>query len=255
MDAPYFIDAYSLAVSRGFRGTLDQWLESLKGKDGVDGLDGLKGEKGDKGDPGEYAAEQDIMTLYDWNREIEKSIETDRQEILECLPQTLTMLEISEEATTYTKDTLESTCIEKTLERPIENVSSCRAVEIDIDVYGLLLSGADKTSYTGLECGFIDDAGKTYAIESIHQTAPINTTEMKYPYPMRYHVTVMPYSDGASLVCVTGQGYLGGEEKYEASWGHRTIPGTVAGFYICLANLNNHDYLSSGMLVTIRKIL
>ena len=37
LDAPsYYISAYSLAVSRGFTGTLDQWLESLKGKSAYD---------------------------------------------------------------------------------------------------------------------------------------------------------------------------------------------------------------------------
>lgn len=30
---PYYISAYGLAVKRGFKGTLDEWLASLKGKD------------------------------------------------------------------------------------------------------------------------------------------------------------------------------------------------------------------------------
>lgn len=32
-DPPYYITAYSLAVKRGFEGTVDEWLESLKGVD------------------------------------------------------------------------------------------------------------------------------------------------------------------------------------------------------------------------------
>ncbi len=62
--------AYELAVENGFTGTVNEWLESLKGengkdgadgKDGVDGTngtngtngaDGAKGDKGDKGDTG-----------------------------------------------------------------------------------------------------------------------------------------------------------------------------------------------------------
>ena len=31
------LSAYDLAVQNGYQGTLDQWLESLKGADGVDG--------------------------------------------------------------------------------------------------------------------------------------------------------------------------------------------------------------------------
>lgn len=34
---PYYISAYDLAVKRGFRGTLDEWLESLKGDQGETG--------------------------------------------------------------------------------------------------------------------------------------------------------------------------------------------------------------------------
>ena len=37
------LSAYELAVQNGFRGTLAQWLESLKGKDGKDGIDGKDG--------------------------------------------------------------------------------------------------------------------------------------------------------------------------------------------------------------------
>lgn len=48
--------AYELACENGFTGTLEEWLESLVGKDGVAAAKGDKGdpgEKGDKGDPGE----------------------------------------------------------------------------------------------------------------------------------------------------------------------------------------------------------
>ena len=36
---PYYITAYGLAVKRGFKGTLDEWIASLKGE---------KGDQGDK---------------------------------------------------------------------------------------------------------------------------------------------------------------------------------------------------------------
>lgn len=42
--------AYELAVENGFEGTLEEWLDSLKG---ADGAPGEKGDKGDKGDPAE----------------------------------------------------------------------------------------------------------------------------------------------------------------------------------------------------------
>jgi len=48
--------AYELAVEEGFSGTLDQWLDSLKGAQGVPGPAGPAGDqgpKGDKGDPGD----------------------------------------------------------------------------------------------------------------------------------------------------------------------------------------------------------
>lgn len=53
--------AYEIAVENGFIGTVEEWLESLKGQDGLPGKDGeqgerglqgLPGEKGEKGDPG-----------------------------------------------------------------------------------------------------------------------------------------------------------------------------------------------------------
>lgn len=41
--------AYELAVEQGFVGTLDEWLESLKGSDGADGNDGANGTNGTNG--------------------------------------------------------------------------------------------------------------------------------------------------------------------------------------------------------------
>lgn len=41
--------AYALAVQQGFEGTLDDWLNSLKGKDGKDGVDGKDGHTPAKG--------------------------------------------------------------------------------------------------------------------------------------------------------------------------------------------------------------
>lgn len=45
----YHTDAYQIAVRNGFKGTIEEWLESLKGEKGEQGI---RGEKGDKGDPG-----------------------------------------------------------------------------------------------------------------------------------------------------------------------------------------------------------
>lgn len=44
--------AYELAVENGFQGTLDEWLESLKGADGQNGKDGKNGENGIDGKNG-----------------------------------------------------------------------------------------------------------------------------------------------------------------------------------------------------------
>ena len=46
------LSAYDLAVQNGFNGTLDEWLESLKGKDGIDGTNGTDGQDGAKGEDG-----------------------------------------------------------------------------------------------------------------------------------------------------------------------------------------------------------
>ncbi len=53
--------AYELAVEQGFQGTLDEWLESLKGKDGSDGKDGIDGINGTDGLDGLA----DINAIYD----------------------------------------------------------------------------------------------------------------------------------------------------------------------------------------------
>lgn len=49
-EGPQGLSPYTLAVKRGFKGTEDEWLESLKG--GPKGDPGPKGEKGDKGETG-----------------------------------------------------------------------------------------------------------------------------------------------------------------------------------------------------------
>lgn len=51
---PYYISAYDLAVKRGFRGTLDEWLESLKG---------------DKGDTGKSAYQYAVEAGYQGTEE------------------------------------------------------------------------------------------------------------------------------------------------------------------------------------------
>jgi len=47
---PQGLSAYEIALENGFRGTEDEWLESLKGDRGARGP---KGERGEKGEPGE----------------------------------------------------------------------------------------------------------------------------------------------------------------------------------------------------------
>lgn len=72
--------AYQIAVEYGFEGSVEEWLQSLNGKDGTDGTDGQtptigengnwflgendtgkpsRGEKGEKGDPGETGEKGD----------------------------------------------------------------------------------------------------------------------------------------------------------------------------------------------------
>ena len=49
---PYYLTAYGLAVKNGFKGTLEEWMASLKGEKGDAGEQGPRGEKGDKGEQG-----------------------------------------------------------------------------------------------------------------------------------------------------------------------------------------------------------
>lgn len=44
--------AYEIAVENGFAGTVEEWLESLKGEKGADGKDGIDGENGIDGQDG-----------------------------------------------------------------------------------------------------------------------------------------------------------------------------------------------------------
>jgi hypothetical protein len=49
------LSAYEIAKAKGFKGTADEWLESLRGapgRDGVDGIDGKEGLPGPRGEPG-----------------------------------------------------------------------------------------------------------------------------------------------------------------------------------------------------------
>lgn len=50
--------AYELAVEGGFNGTLEQWLESLKGADGKDGKNGFDGVDGQDGADGSIGADE-----------------------------------------------------------------------------------------------------------------------------------------------------------------------------------------------------
>ena len=47
------LSAYQLAVNAGFKGTLNEWLDSLKGEPGKNGKDGQPGQPGKDGQPGE----------------------------------------------------------------------------------------------------------------------------------------------------------------------------------------------------------
>lgn len=51
--------AYDLAVEEGFQGTLDQWLESLHGRQGVDGANGEDGKTPVKGEDYWTAADKE----------------------------------------------------------------------------------------------------------------------------------------------------------------------------------------------------
>lgn len=52
-------DAYEVAVSEGFSGTVSQWLNSLKGATGAKGAKGDKGDKGEDGADGSGGASLD----------------------------------------------------------------------------------------------------------------------------------------------------------------------------------------------------
>ena len=55
--------AYDIAVEHGFKGSEEEWLESLHGQNGEPGKDGEDGEPGPKGDPGEdYVLTEDDKT-------------------------------------------------------------------------------------------------------------------------------------------------------------------------------------------------
>ena len=66
--------AYELAVEKGYTGTLEQWLESLKGESGNNGNDGDDGQKGDDGITPQLKIDEDgyWCVSYDngqtWNR-------------------------------------------------------------------------------------------------------------------------------------------------------------------------------------------
>lgn len=45
-------NAYQIAVENGFEGTVEEWLESLKGEKGLDGKDGIDGKNGVDGQDG-----------------------------------------------------------------------------------------------------------------------------------------------------------------------------------------------------------
>jgi hypothetical protein len=49
--------AYELALDNGFKGTEDEWLDSLKGDTGPQGPKGDTGSQGEKGDPGADGAQ------------------------------------------------------------------------------------------------------------------------------------------------------------------------------------------------------
>lgn len=65
----FYVTAYAIAVKHGFKGTEEEWLDSLQGRDGADGtvsfdeltpaqierLRGPRGYQGEKGDPGSDA--------------------------------------------------------------------------------------------------------------------------------------------------------------------------------------------------------
>ena len=72
--------AYDLAVEQGFEGTLEEWLESLKGVNGQNGLDGKDGFNGKDGADGAI----DVESLY--KKAVEEGFEGSYMDFLrQCL--------------------------------------------------------------------------------------------------------------------------------------------------------------------------
>lgn len=69
------LSAYEIAVEKGYEGTEEEWLMSLKGQDGIQGERGIQGEKGEqglqgeKGDTGEKGEKGDAFTFEDFTQE------------------------------------------------------------------------------------------------------------------------------------------------------------------------------------------
>lgn len=72
-DPPYYLTAYGLAIKGGFRGSLEDWLASLKG------------EKGDKGDTGTNAYEYAVAGGYDGTEEEFAAVMAEQMKYLEDL--------------------------------------------------------------------------------------------------------------------------------------------------------------------------
>lgn len=66
-----YTDAYELAVANGYKGTVEEWLASIKGEKGEKGDKGETGEKGEKGDKPtkgvDYFTDEDTA---EWNAAI-----------------------------------------------------------------------------------------------------------------------------------------------------------------------------------------
>lgn len=61
--------AYEIAVEKGFKGTEEEWLLSLKGDKGEQGIQGEKGDKGDTGEQGLQGEKGDPFTFADFTQE------------------------------------------------------------------------------------------------------------------------------------------------------------------------------------------
>ena len=75
------LSAYELAVQNGFRGTLAQWLDSLKGKDGLDGRDGVDGKDGRDGKDGTNGSDSPPCDCESKIKQIEDRIEYEIHEV------------------------------------------------------------------------------------------------------------------------------------------------------------------------------